>query len=81
MICSDYLLCRSLEEPPEIQVSSTSCGSLLDAKIGLTHGKDLALVELGRGDKQFQESSAFHPPDLSFLICHEFSTVLLNITT
>ena len=36
-----------LKKSPEIQVSSTSCGSLLDAKIGLTRGKDLALGELG----------------------------------
>ena len=36
-----------LKKSPEIQVSSTSCGSLLDAMIGLTRGKDLALGELG----------------------------------
>ena len=45
---SDYLLCRShWEESPEIQVSSTSCGSLW-CEDRLTLGKGLALVELGR---------------------------------
>ena len=48
MFYPDYLLCRShWEESPEIQVSSTSCGSLW-CEDRLTLGKGLALVELGR---------------------------------
>ena len=53
-ICYDafLIICSAdpFEKSPEIQVLSTSRGSLLDAKIG-RHWEGKVLAKLGRGDK------------------------------
>ena len=53
-----------LKKSPEIQVSSTSCGSLHDAKIG-QHWEGKVLAKLGRGDKAKKKSEK----NVSTLLC------------
>ena len=61
---SDYLLCRShWEESPEIQVSSTSCGSLwCEDRFGTWEGNN----SLSLGEETVSSPSEHHPQTPAF---------------